>query len=72
VDNCPVQALTLEGYDRHACYALLLENADEHKGHGFASICGKCVSVVPCTYTDPVARKLAGLAAATVPDRPTS
>ena len=58
-DNCPVAALTTEGYDRHACYALCLESADRHKGHGVADACGKCVSVVPCTYIDPVVRKLA-------------
>ena len=60
VDNCPVAALTLEGsYDRHACYALCLENAAVHPQHDLAEVCGKCVSVVPCTYIDPVARKLA-------------
>jgi len=63
IDNCPVGALTEDGYDRHACYALCLENADKHKGHGLADACGKCVSVVPCTYIDPVARKLARPAA---------
>ena len=59
MDNCPVGAITEGGYDRHACYALCLENADRHQAHGLADVCGKCVSVVPCTYIDPVARKLA-------------
>ena len=58
VDNCPVAALTVNGYDRHACYALCLENAAAHPRHDLAEVCGKCVSVVPCTYIDPVARKL--------------
>ncbi|MEI7744910.1 MAG: epoxyqueuosine reductase [Chloroflexota bacterium] len=67
MDNCPVGALTPDGYDRHACYALCLENADKHQGHGLADVCGKCVSVVPCTYLDPVARRLARPAAAAAP-----
>jgi epoxyqueuosine reductase QueG len=57
IDLCPVGALTPDSYDRQACYALCLENADTHAGHGLADVCGKCVSVVPCTYIDPVARK---------------
>ncbi len=59
VDNCPVHALTLDGFDRHACYELCLENAALHQQHSLAEVCGKCVSVVPCTYVDPVARKVA-------------
>jgi len=46
--------LTEDGYDRHKCYALLLENAEIYKAHGLADVCGKCSSVVPCSYLNPV------------------
>ncbi len=57
VDDCPVSALALDGsFDRHACWALCREN-ESHNGR--ADVCGKCLSVVPCTYIDPVAARLA-------------
>lgn len=60
VDNCPVGALGLDGgFDRRACHAFCEENHDPAVGLGIAGACGKCVSVVPCTYIDPVAHKLA-------------
>lgn len=54
VDNCPVGALTTDGFDRAACWAFCLENREEG---GIADACGKCLSVVPCSYIDPVAAK---------------
>jgi epoxyqueuosine reductase QueG len=66
MDNCPVGALTVDAYDRHACYALCRENADRGTGLSLVDVCGKCVSVVPCTSVDPVARKPAQAAGATV------
>jgi epoxyqueuosine reductase QueG len=59
VKNCPSGALTERGFDRHACYALCQENADKNRQHGLADVCGKCLSVVPCSFIDPVARRLA-------------
>lgn len=56
VDNCPVGALDLDGsFNRRACWDFCLENQDHN---GRADVCGKCLSVVPCSYVDPVARKL--------------
>ena len=56
VDYCPVSALSLDGrFDRHACWNFCLENKDHN---GRADACGKCLSVVPCTYLDPVGAKL--------------
>ena len=57
VDCCPVGALGMDGsFDRHRCWDFCREN----EGHnGRADVCGKCLSVVPCTYIDPVAAKLA-------------
>ena len=58
VTVCPVAALTEEGFDRHKCYARLLQNAREFEREGLGDVCGKCVSVVPCSFQDPVARLL--------------
>lgn len=54
IKKCPNNALTEDGYDRHKCYALLLENAEIYEQHGLADVCGKCSSVVPCSYLNPV------------------
>jgi epoxyqueuosine reductase QueG len=58
VKRCPVGALTESGYDRHACYAVCLQNAKTYESEGLADVCGKCASVVPCSFQDPVARVL--------------
>lgn len=54
VKRCPNGALHVETFDRHACYELLLENAERYKAEGFADVCGKCTSVVPCSFHNPV------------------
>lgn len=62
IKNCPVQALSGEGYDRQKCYALVTENAKVHTGYGSSymdetgetansagsEVCGKCVTASPC------------------------
>jgi epoxyqueuosine reductase QueG len=57
LQKCPVGALTEDAYDRHKCYALLLENAEIYASEGLADVCGKCVSVVPCSFANPVGAK---------------
>lgn len=54
--KCVAGALNENFFDRHKCYALLLENAEIHKKEGFADVCGKCTSVVPCSFINPVKR----------------
>ena len=49
-------ALTEDVYDRQKCYELLLENADIYEEEGLADVCGKCTSVVPCSFMNPVAK----------------
>ncbi len=53
-DKCPNGALTEDAYDRQKCYGLLLENAEIYKEEGLADVCGKCTSVVPCSFINPV------------------
>ena len=54
VQRCPAQALSDEGFDRHACYSVCLGNAARYQEDGPADVCGKCASVVPCSFGDPV------------------
>lgn len=59
VQRCPVDALSVDltrPFDRHACYQVCLENARRYADEGRADVCGKCVSVVPCSFVDPVAQ----------------
>lgn len=56
INKCPNGALTVESYNRHKCYELLLENADIYEEEGLADVCGKCTSVVPCSFMNPVAK----------------
>lgn len=54
VKKCAVDALRGDILDRHKCYDLLLENAEIYKSEGLADVCGKCSSVVPCSFKNPV------------------
>ena len=60
IKRCAAGALTEAGFDRHRCYALLLENAELHRQTGLADVCGKCSAVVPCSFHNPVRRLQAG------------
>ena len=62
--NCPVGALTPEGYDRHLCYTVLQENSRVYTDFGSSyvdesgenansvgsEVCGKCVTQSPCAF----------------------
>jgi epoxyqueuosine reductase QueG len=58
IRKCVAGALTDTGagFDRHACYAVCLENGRLHAALGLADVCGKCASIVPCSFTNPVAQ----------------
>ncbi|WP_148136800.1 epoxyqueuosine reductase [Candidatus Formimonas warabiya] len=48
INNCPTQALKVDGFDRHKCYAHLLEVSKRFSDlGGLCDVCGKCV-VGPC------------------------
>lgn len=47
VNNCPTGALTVQGLDKHLCYAHLLEVDKQFSDLGLCDICGKC-AVGPC------------------------
>ena len=64
IKNCPVGALTTEGYDRHLCYTILQKNAKVYTDFGSSyldesgekansvgsDVCGKCVTQSPCAF----------------------
>jgi len=52
--KCPVSALQNNGYDRNICYAQCLKNAELHKVHGLADVCGKCLVGLPCSIKEPL------------------
>ena len=52
VARCPTGALRPDGFDRKACYALCLKNAELHADLGLADVCGKCLSGVPCAFRE--------------------
>lgn len=54
--KCVMGALAPEGFDRHSCYAMCLENADRYAEIGLADVCGKCLVGMPCSKINP-ARK---------------
>jgi epoxyqueuosine reductase QueG len=51
--KCEAGAYTAGGFDRRACYAKCLENAELHKNLGFADVCGKCLAALPCSVAEP-------------------
>ncbi|SDP77678.1 epoxyqueuosine reductase [Desulforhopalus singaporensis] len=58
VDKCVNKALFPDSFDRFRCYDQCLENAEKHKSVGYADVCGKCLTVVPCSHINPVKAKL--------------
>jgi len=64
VKHCPSGALTLDGYDRHKCYVVLMKNAELYTEFGSSytdesgnepnsmgsEVCEKCVVNTPCTF----------------------
>jgi epoxyqueuosine reductase QueG len=53
-ENCLFDALKEDSFDRQKCYAACLSNAKLHSRLGLADCCGKCVCVVPCSFSNPV------------------
>ena len=49
---CPVQALTVDGFDGHKCYDHVLKNSEMlNLGH-LCDVCGKCVVAGPCAIIE--------------------
>ena len=58
VGRCPVAALRTDGsFDRGRCYESLLEVDAYFSDLPLTDVCGKCAVALPCSMTDPAARK---------------
>lgn len=53
IHRCTYGALTMEGFDRHQCYAQLLATDRHFTDLPLVDVCGKCVADVPCSYGIP-------------------
>jgi epoxyqueuosine reductase QueG len=51
--KCIVNAYENNSYDRYKCYNQCLKNAEYHKKHGYADVCGKCLVGLPCSTKEP-------------------
>ncbi len=59
IKNCHQGVLQEKQFDRYKCYDYLRHNAEIHKDKGYADACGKCLSQVPCSFTNPVKKLMA-------------
>jgi len=57
IDKCKYDALFLNRFDRHACNQQLLKNDVYFSELETSDVCGKCGCGLPCSTTNPVARK---------------
>jgi len=59
VKNCPVAALTNDGFDRKRCWDRLVFNVEKTDAlEGLMEsthVCAKCAMDVPCTFKNPLA-----------------
>jgi epoxyqueuosine reductase QueG len=53
VARCTFGALKESFFDRNCCCEICMQNAVRFKDQGPASVCGKCVSVVRCSFQVP-------------------
>ncbi len=52
VESCPTGALTVDGFDRHKCYAWLKEVDNFYSDLDECEVCGKCITI-PCAFKIP-------------------
>jgi epoxyqueuosine reductase QueG len=58
--RCPVRALSPKGFARQRCGERVTQNAAINPPWAPASVCGKCLVGLPCSFTDPVRARQAG------------
>lgn len=54
--KCTYGALSVDHFDRHACYRQCLRNNTCYDDLPLVDVCGKCGCEVPCSYTIPLAQ----------------
>lgn len=55
ISRCPPSALKRSGYDKNRCLEQCLDNARDLGDDELMSVCGKCLTRLPCTFQAPVA-----------------
>jgi epoxyqueuosine reductase QueG len=53
VKHCVYGALKTGAFDRDLCYLICIENSMLYQEIGKAEVCGKCLTDVPCSFTNP-------------------
>ncbi len=65
IEACPVDALNKKGFERRRCWNRLNENNQILNYFsdlpGTIDVCGKCVSLMPCSFTNPVLKATSDL-----------
>jgi hypothetical protein len=51
--RCVAKAYEGNVFNRARCYEKCLENAEYHKETGYADVCGKCLTGLPCSTGEP-------------------
>lgn len=54
IERCVNTALTIDGFDRHKCYEMCLNNNKIHSDMGLTDVCGKCLVGLPCSTSNPL------------------
>ncbi len=57
IKKCFTGAMRIDHFNKTRCYERLLFNAEIHSQGELADVCGKCICVVPCSFTNPVQKK---------------
>jgi ferredoxin len=65
IEICPVDALSEEGFERHACWGRLNDNRDHLEYFSdlpeTTHVCGKCAALMPCSFINPVKSATGGV-----------
>jgi len=51
--RCVTNAFKNNEYNRFKCYEQCLKNAEYHKDIGYTDVCGKCMTGLPCSTSEP-------------------
>jgi epoxyqueuosine reductase QueG len=57
IKKCITGAMKKDQFNKTKCYERLLLNAEIYSQEKLADVCGKCICVVPCSFTNPVRKK---------------
>jgi len=57
VKNCVFGALKEDSFNRYKCLEVCMKNSDRYRELGEAEACGKCLTMVPCSFINPTNRK---------------